>query len=460
MSNSSLASAVCLIIALLLLFLYLILNSSVSSPSLPLHPTKRILNSSSSSSSPRREKRGDYKKSDFFSHLQDRFQSSFDNSCKKYPFVEKFREVSNEKFLVFVLHDPKDGDNLGVGGGWGDNVAGIITATMAATKLDRTLIIQSRDLFSTRFTIWGVGHDNEKREVAYTRYLELEKDPENVQERMTRCINRCVGWCSFNEAETNDTNFPIIKYRSNRANLCVWTNKRDKKYFWDLDSLGVTSESDLIEVAGCLSRLALWPTPLLWSELKTSLGGYASKDMNHLIGAHFRCGDPGFLEGNKGLEDLSVICASKDQDHMADTPIELGNCAHQQLELISGGDDNDDASKTALFVATDHQMAKEQLTAAANWTNIITFSGECMYQGGLCASQNAVHWFMLSFAEKVIARTISHVLLHSAFSRTAGMYGLYPSVYVDAKRCGIPINNTDQGRRGNGNWICESRLCS
>jgi hypothetical protein len=265
-----------------------------------------------------------------------------------------------------------------------------------------------------------------------------------------------VGLCSLLEAETIFSSYPIIKYRSNRANLCVWTNKQKSQYNWHLDSLGVTGETDLIEVVGCLSRLALWPTTLLWNELKSSLGKYANMDIKRLIGAHFRCGDSGFLPNNVNSSNLLAICSSKDKDHLADTPADLGLCAHQLLDQISGNDE----SSTALYVATDHPIAKEKLIVASNWTNTITFNGECMYQGGLCAAQNFVHWFMLSFSEKVIPRTIYHVLFHSSFSRTSGMYGLYPSVYVDSKRCNISFSNLDQGRRGIGNWICDPSLCS
>ncbi len=40
--------------------------------------------------------------------------------------------------------------------------------------------------------------------------------------------------------------------------------------FKQLGVMGITPESDLYEVAGCMIRLALWPTEYLWDEVRPS----------------------------------------------------------------------------------------------------------------------------------------------------------------------------------------------
>lgn len=56
----------------------------------------------------------------------------------------------------------------------------------------------------------------------------------------------------------------IIKLRSNRAYLCKWAKHTDILAHEQIVKQGVTAGSDLLEAAGCLLRLAMWPTQHLW----------------------------------------------------------------------------------------------------------------------------------------------------------------------------------------------------
>jgi hypothetical protein len=58
-----------------------------------------------------------------------------------------------------------------------------------------------------------------------------------------------------------------MRIASNRAYLCHWENHTNfLSHSEVMDTLGlVKGESDLFEVAGCITRLVMWPTDYLWN---------------------------------------------------------------------------------------------------------------------------------------------------------------------------------------------------
>lgn len=83
--------------------------------------------------------------------LKPAFEKNFHDRCtaEKYPFVEKFiKKLENpgDRFVHFVLHE----HNLR-NGGFGDRLAGLLTATAMAFRFDRQLLIQSNNGFNELF---------------------------------------------------------------------------------------------------------------------------------------------------------------------------------------------------------------------------------------------------------------------------------------------------------------------
>ena len=79
-------------------------------------------------------------------------------------------------------------------------------------------------------------------------------------------------------------NYKVVKVRGNRAYLCRWAMKPELEMQEEMRQVfGITTQTstdtgadtdadtDLYEVAGCLLRLAIWPTELLWRELDSWL---------------------------------------------------------------------------------------------------------------------------------------------------------------------------------------------
>jgi hypothetical protein len=86
------------------------------------------------------------------------------------------------------------------------------------------------------------------------------------------CINNGGGKSSDCSLDHGDVSQPIILYRSNRVYLCHYEKQGEgNRAHQELRNiLGVNASADLYEVAGCLLRLALWPTKELWHDIDES----------------------------------------------------------------------------------------------------------------------------------------------------------------------------------------------
>lgn len=83
--------------------------------------------------------------------LKPAFEKSFHDRCtiEKYPFIKAFTnklENPGDRFVHFVLHEHGFRN-----GGFGDRLAGLLTATAMALRFDRQLLIQSNNGFDELF---------------------------------------------------------------------------------------------------------------------------------------------------------------------------------------------------------------------------------------------------------------------------------------------------------------------
>jgi hypothetical protein len=85
------------------------------------------------------------------------------------------------------------------------------------------------------------------------------------------CVNNGGGKSSECSMDHGDVSQPLILYRSNRVYLCRYEKEEGSRDHQELrEILGVNASTDLYEVAGCLLRLALWPTDELWQDIDES----------------------------------------------------------------------------------------------------------------------------------------------------------------------------------------------
>ncbi len=105
-----------------------------------------------------------------------------------------------------------------------------------------------------------------------------------------------------------------IKLRGNRVYFCKWATHPQlvahKEFLKVIAPEGVTSfeQINLMEAAGCMMRLAMWPTEALWQSVSDSLATHMTPQMSSTrnklqVGAHFRCGDTTY-----GRKDQDLLC--------------------------------------------------------------------------------------------------------------------------------------------------------
>jgi hypothetical protein len=366
--------------------------------------------------------------------VRERFESSFNSSCSRYPFVDKYwRNLASpsDQYVEFIFGDASA--PRGYCGGMGDRFAGIINAAAIAIRLQRTLIVtdDSPSAFAKYFRPYQLqASDNNinaprlySNANAWARFktpfkndIELASNP-HVSGMSTLYLKYCMNPefhpifvsrtrnsitdCGLELASGKSIYQRVIRIKSNRCYLCKWWRNSYSPAHAQLRAMiGSHRENniDMFNVAGCLLRLAAWPTdyafrkmaesllPVLkgWNHLKqrekmpvgkagnvlldyhseaikqdlysvVSRNGqyrglqmppsglpHGSINIDHddslplTIGLHFRCGDQ-FLNANSSeCETVIGRHYTKETPHMGEgTPIEIGSCANSVAQTYN-----------------------------------------------------------------------------------------------------------------------------
>lgn len=332
-------------------------------------------------------------------NFQARFEKSFKDSCLKYDFISEYwsnLEKPSNKYVVVVMSE--HGINHG---GLGDRLGGLVTAVMIAIRFKRTLLIESVDGFTSLFRPYRnpANHEadfyiNGNPENKYTYlnwtswtsydYKLSNNDATEYDQWYCVNMNKNDAKCGMDHGDVAQ---PIIKFRINRSYLCKWMSNPDLPAHKDLLGIGLKPSDDMMEVAGCALRLAMWPTEALWAEVeklffeqilpKTFSGGdvvagpgrskhlsrklekgevvyidenerqpprslhthgkHDSTSENYLISAHYRCGDLSFVHKSEGF--MSQACrfnrnspeATSEYLRMVGTPVDVAVCVNEVL---------------------------------------------------------------------------------------------------------------------------------
>lgn len=207
-------------------------------------------------------------------YLKQRFNDTFHDHCDKYSFVQRFSnliENPSGKYIMFVMqeHGLRNG-------GLGDRLAGLISAVTFSVRFNRTLVIRSENNFHTLFRpfhptdiletkpkyTWGNWMTWSGYNMAWANHDETEYD-------MWECINNNGIKSDHCSMEGGDVSTPTILLRSNRCYLCRYDLHHGNGVgFRDLrEELQISATEDLYKVAGCMLRLAFWPTEELWKDV-------------------------------------------------------------------------------------------------------------------------------------------------------------------------------------------------
>ncbi len=247
-------------------------------------------------------------------HMRAKFEEDFHNRCDKHPFVQQFYnrlENPNDRFIVFTYHE-KGLRN----GGIGDRFGGLTTAVALSLRFNRTLLIKASNGFHQSFRpyhptdvhsespkyLWQNWANWTNYANYQTSHLEEYDEIEEIDHIMEDCVSNMEE--GFTPEQTHrcamddgDVPQPVIRFNSNRAYLCRWNNHPEYKAFKEfkrvllgpdfnpstssrgvvsgstasksayLNANGTDPSADLFEVAGCMMRLALWPTEALWDSV-------------------------------------------------------------------------------------------------------------------------------------------------------------------------------------------------
>jgi hypothetical protein len=402
--------------------------------------------------------------------------------------------------MLFALNEV---DRIGRNnGGLGDRLGGMVSAIAFSLRTNRTLLIAGDEAFDGLFRPFHPHNDDNTYTWSNWNWAALKREEAgNVTKNMTflrHCVNPRPGsarTCTLD----SDLPYPTVKIRSNRAYLCRWVTTPAVFRQSGLAELGIDQHTDLFEAAGCMLRLAMWPTERLWDALDTFLvpmmrdtGRLSGAKTSYQVGFHFRCGDSSFVGKKKGangpLLPKNPQCYFNSSlpwkgttfvdDKSLESPVDLGSCGKQILDSLPA-----DVKADALaYIASDNPDSSQQINGTVNWPFVILPESACHIglQANInCTLSTFLQWFMLSLSDNIVVqglvqpRPIANTDLKSgnvsiftgepqfhrvagaisAFSRYASMYGLNP----DAMRYGIgceSINKTALAKQTQGNWFC------
>lgn len=429
---------------------------------------------------------------DYFDALKQKFEGKFMNTCSKYSFVHKYLEIMTnptDQYFIYVFHDDGKGKHTG---GLGDRLAGIVTAVAYAIRSNRNFLIQGDESFEKTFQPY---HTDSSRELSWGNW-EHSGWSREFASNMTqlRCHNPKSSrvYCALDHPQSQNQ-FKVIKYTGNRSYLCRWLVKEDLQLRRELESsLGITIHSNLYEVAGCLLRLALHPTSLLWEEVHKQLlsmnermGEWKGTQMT-TVGVHFRCGDNSFASPNSlNSPNSPSPCVHHPNttwngtvfvDELSlDSPLQMAACARRLLTTAKHSQ-----QLCVALVASDNPLSAKQIEDTMAWEHTLHPPHAChidLQKSLQCSLSTLAQWFLLAQSDFLVTQSMTtpigestfldtsqfaylrqpldHFPPISAFSRFAGIYGLLGDNLLNGQ-C-LAASTTAASHYSHGNWVCNPK---
>lgn len=464
---------------------------------------------------------------------RDRFEQKFEKTCGKYSFVQRYvdsiRKPQND-YLIFVFHEAGQKAH----GGLGDRVAGMVTALAYAIRSNRTFLVQGDSSFEDAFRPYFPAYGTAANRKSTPEEFANGKTSNDLSWRSWDWANwsrefagnmsklHCVNPRPQEKHCALDHHYhskhKVLKYYGNRSYLCRWVIK---------PSLGIRDEvarvldmhegADLYEVAGCLLRMAMWPTENLWNALDESLEAQFSGDSpstaegmeagsvtpvftSHQVGFHFRCGDSSFTTAAGAAPNPECYFDTTGRvpwkgtafsdDHSLDSPVDEAKCGKQLLVAVSTSGvvipfspstkaPIGSKGRVLAYVASDNPDSSVQINSTLAWPFTIKPPQAChmdISKSQHCTLTTSLHWFMLSLSDAIVMQALikppasvysngpetAHIPDNepapiSAFSRYAAIYSLSPGVIRYGIGC-RSANTTALSYQTHGNWVCDPQM--
>ena len=227
-----------------------------------------------------------------------KLDSSFRSKCMKYDWVKKYihsstnNDSTNASYAVFIFDDNHTRARKG---GLGDRLGGLITTFAYALRANRTFLIQSHAAgLGKLFRPYGdVGDTRSWADLTWSGFN--DRIP-HYNKTYLWCVNPkpSQSFCALDDSQ-HFSQYNIVRLRINRSYLCRWALNKHLLANPEVQKvLGITADSNLFEIGGCILRLALYPTDYLWMTLDTLFDATPS----YQIGFHYRCGDHNYKGTN------------------------------------------------------------------------------------------------------------------------------------------------------------------
>ena len=339
---------------------------------------------------------------EFIDYLRLSFENKFHQHCDKYKFVKKFidrLEYTDDRYLTYVYQEPTLKN-----GGLGDRLGGLVSAVAMSLRFNRTLLIRS---YNSLHELFRPFHPTDIHSAApkymwthyssWTKFNSKYANHDETEYDLYDCIDTTGLKNEHCSMDGSDATTPLILYRSNRAYLCYYDqNKKCKAYYQMKKDLGVhPQDSNLYEVGGCMLRLALWPTDLLWAEIRKfyqsffdqlpllQVSAFMERIRQHSalsidatnissvadffqVGLHFRCGDLSYILNGRN-KDMCVFDPKTphDADFMkTGNPHGIAMCARKVVSQLNVNEES------KVIAMEDKQFGQSVATFTHNDTNV------------------------------------------------------------------------------------------
>jgi hypothetical protein len=460
--------------------------------------------------------------------LKPRFERDFRQYCLKFPFVQDYLHQLKHpsgRYVVFVFQQHHQ-----LSGGFGDRLAGLVTAAALALRYNRTLIVHSQSDFFKLFRPYDPDALEDHDAPAYSynassiakwanyshhHHHHHHNNLNGSDVKHINCLNEDeTESCYFLTSEPQQKNIVI---RSNRALICKWFHANTTfPAKGEVMKLLGSGNDDLMEAAGCMLRLVMWPTDLLWrmvdevfvshkDDLKRK-GIMTSHDhaviWKYLVSAHFRCGDRGYDHQNstnqycqhsfqynitvngstklvynippheeslymkRGTPIDFARCAALVLDNLSATSIHAKDSTALEREILSFQSNRSDQNSsraraptyfhTIMNIASDNEGAANQINETLQWPNTLVSPSGChvdLEATYECLRLTAVYWFIMASSDIIVAPG-DHSLPNSGFSQYAAIYGLRNDSLRDPKYCDNLVPRYNMSHKHHKTWVC------
>jgi hypothetical protein len=245
----------------------------------------------------------------------------------------------------------------------------------------------------------------------------------------------------------------VILISLNRVLLCRWSQNEHIPAYNELLRLGITKQSNLYEVAGCLFRSILWPKLKLWKIINEQLM-IMSNTSYYRIGFHYRCGDHNYLKKREFSDDYCYPVNYDENSIYGKKTIGMAECGLKIIKM------KNKINSTYSYITSDRQLSIHTIHKIISPISSTILGPKGCHIDKIhttkCGEITIASWFMLTIHDNIIVQPSiyeTNIGPYSGFSKYAAIYSLKSNSLILYSSC-EELNVLKIFRETNQNWIC------